>query len=127
MTAREIMTERLERRERERKAAGTMHYGELFVPKTLNDGTKVADSYVANVAMDLCNTFGGLTLTDARGFWRGLEGRVYDEPMHIFRIDSAAGNLREKLLALAAEVRKDLDQESVYVRMGKVDVVLVAD
>ncbi len=99
-------------------------YAELFVPCEFNDGKPVKESYLDYLAHAFCVMFGGVTTTDAHGRWLS-EGKLYAEPVRIFRVDSDSDKLREAFTRIANNVKADLKQEAVYIRFGSVDTELI--
>jgi hypothetical protein len=96
-----------------------MKEARIIIPRETNDGKPVSlDTY----ERALCAYFGGFTRTDGQGGFMGVS-LVYHEPVAIYDVamkDTRREN--DKLQALAERVKRELDQEAVYIRDTRGDV-----
>lgn len=100
----------------------------LQIPETLNDGTQVAAESFASYEVELHDIAGGFTLTHAIGSWRAPSGAIYRDALRLYAIDVAdAQTVLERVLHLADRIRRDLDQEAVYVTVSPIEATLVTE
>jgi len=74
----------------------------------------IADNLGARIAA----TYGGFTRIDATGGYVMADGRVVVEPVHCFDVATTnqAADVLEFARMAAAEIKRTMDQESVYFR-----------
>lgn len=93
-------------------------------PLTDNDGNDV--SHVREAAIKtLCDLFGGCTIIDARGVWKGKD-QLYDEPTRGLVVACEPGDVSDGILrGVAHYIIREAKQEAVYVRYPSGDVEIV--
>lgn len=93
-----------------------LHEAQIILPATTAGG-----DVRLNEALVLA--FGGVTLTEGSGSWRGPDGRVHSEAVHIYSVAVAKttenGN---RLLNLARQFGILLDQLAVYLKLPNGEV-----
>ena len=87
----------------------------IHLVKNDNNGNSLAElneTYLKTIA----KTFGGFTVTDARGGWISDAGKLYDEP--VLRVSIACDEEPEtygKLKQIATTYKQDANQVCVYI------------
>jgi hypothetical protein len=97
----------------------------INLPVADNSG-KPLDTVRDQLARALAESFGGFTLTRGRGGWINADGKLYDEPVHVFDVAAEDNADSEtKLEAIADWLKVAANQEAVYVRFpsGRVQIV----
>jgi Protein of unknown function (DUF3574) len=100
---------------------------EAFIHLVKNDNqgrdlTDLNQSYLTLIAQ----TFGGFTVTEARGGWINPDGKLYDEP--VLRVSIAMADTKEtneKLKQIATAYKALANQEAVYTVDTKGDVYFI--
>src|ERR1044071_7370605 len=98
----------------------------LYVPHHNNAGAPIPHVHTA-VREELSHEFGGFTIIDALGEWRGNT-----EPITLYVVDtptydawSTARDPYQVLSALARRVRWQADQEAVYLTRQEIETELI--
>lgn len=100
-------------------------FREAAIILPMHDATgKHTDTYRAKFIEALIAAFGGVTVTDARGYWRNDDGRVVDEPVKVLTV-AMAHALWPTLQRMASEACVALGQEAIYVRFADGEVVIL--
>ena len=89
---------------------------ELYVPRFMNDGSRVPLEHREAFRAQIIERFGGFTKIDsAHGVWKNDAGLVVAEPVYIYRIltDKPGVGAVACIRTLAAYVRINWRQESV--------------
>ena len=80
--------------------------------------------HVHHLEETLVRSFGGFTRGSAHGAWRSSKGQVVEEKVYLYDIAIHDGTW-EELLRVAAWVKREQDQEAVYVRDWAGNVVMI--
>lgn len=65
---------------------------------------------------ELCQSFGGCTVSSGHGSWVNKQNRLFSEPVNIFEIATKASpKVRTALKRLAVKFGKMAQQEAVYI------------
>lgn len=94
----------------------------IILPIQGNDGTDLSAAHAA-LAKDICRTFGGATISEARGMWIDPTGRLFDEPVRQYAVaceDNAASVAA--LRGMADGIGRVARQQSMYLRLPSGDV-----
>lgn len=84
------------------------------------------ETYRRKFVEALILAFGGVTVTNAEGYWRSPSGQVVAEPVKIYTVAApATGKSADTLQRLAAEACIALAQEAIYLRYHDGEVVLL--
>lgn len=90
----------------------------IHLPVTNNYGRNL--DHERSVAEELIlDLFGGFTCEEATGAWKSPEGKIYREPMMVYRI---AGNWDDdanvvNLVDLATDLAASMEQEAIYLAL----------
>lgn len=107
------------------KLTPTQYRATLHVPKFLNNGTPVEESFVVALEDTLVARFGAFTRTGCTGVWKSDDGTVYTDKQCLYHIDVCHENDIHGLRYVADEVREQLAQECVYVTVQQISTYLV--
>lgn len=86
----------------------------IHLPVMDNNGHSLAYE-IAIAEGRILGAFGGFTVTEANGAWQSPQGKIYREPMKVYRIAGDWSKDSEALLSLAAHFAERMDQECIYV------------
>jgi len=90
----------------------------IILPRYYNDGKKFPDSFFDSLLEDITLNFGGCTLTNCIGYWKGNE-KIYNEPNFEALVDVAPFepvNAEAYFLDLKKELEDKLKQEKIYLK-----------
>lgn len=86
---------------------------ELIIPNYDNDGSDNSE-LIKEAIKGLCQSFGGATVYQAKGFWVNDKGHLFEDAVSVI-ISATETNAMNELEALADMVLKATDQEAVFV------------
>jgi len=103
----------------------TLTSASIIIPVKDNDGSDNS-SIIERTIRTLCETHGGATAWEAKGFWVNQKGRLFKDDVMVIQsaMTKQEGN-REALRELARGILSDTDQEAVFVSHAGGDVEII--
>lgn len=97
----------------------------LHVPEQYNNGDAVPQRFIDSLEAKLVDMFGAFTRqVGVSGMWHS-NGVTYADPQTLYYLDCVSSQCGNQLRELAAAVRDDLLQESIYVTCQQITTWLV--
>lgn len=103
----------------------TLTSASIIIPMKDNDGSDNSP-IIERTIRTLCETHGGATAWEAKGFWVNNSGRLFKDDVMVIQsaMTKQEGN-REALRELARGILADTDQEAVFVSHAGGDVEII--
>lgn len=102
------------------------HEARIVIPSETKAGNPLPEHFVADILLEIAELFGGYTEWCANGGYIMANGKLKTEAVHVVDIAAAHNKTtKEHLEALAADIKAQGEQETVYLRLpgGRVELI----
>lgn len=91
----------------------------LIVPSEV-EGEPVLNAYMDDLKSSLATWFGGFTIHKSEGGWMAANGTLIEEPVYHITVSFDIENFEklQRFYDIAKEVKLDMEQQCIYVRVG---------